>query len=311
MKLVFMGTMDFAVPILKGLSENYDVTLVVTQPDRPFGRKKELKLSSVKLAAIDLGIPVFQPERIKTDYLEIMDHKPDLIVVAAYGQMIPSVILEYPRYRCINVHASLLPKYRGGAPMQRAIMNGDNSTGVSVMYMEKKMDSGAILSQSELEIQDSDDLASLESKLAIIGRDLLLETLPDVFENKIIPEEQDPDKVTFAYNIQPKEEKIDFNQSARSIFNHVRAFHPRPLCYVVIDGLKLNLHLVEALDSDLYYHREIGEIVFSNREKVYVKASKGIVSLNKVQLQGKNAMDIADFMNGSGKNLLLTGKIVK
>jgi len=311
MKIVFIGTMDFAVPILKGLTENYDVCLVVTQPDRPFGRKQEPKPSAVKLEAIKLGIPVFQPEKIKTDYQDILDCKPDMIVVAAYGQMIPNLILDYPQKRCINVHASLLPKYRGGSPMQRAIMNGDVTTGVSVMYMEKKMDSGPILAQKKVTIKDADDVETLEKRLAIAGRDLLLETLPLVFENKIKPQDQDPSKVTFAYNIKPEEEKIDFSQSARSIFNHVRAFHPKPLCHAVIYGLKLKLYIIEALDSDLYNNKENGEIVFSNREKVYVKASKGIVSLKKVQLQGKNVMDIADFMNGTGKNLLLTGKIFK
>ncbi len=311
MKIVYMGTMDFAVPILRGLAENYDVSLVVTQPDRPFGRKREPKPSAVKLEAVQLGIPVFQPEKIKTDYQKILDHKPDLIVVAAYGQMIPDIILDYPLHRCINVHASLLPKYRGGAPMQRAIMNGDVTTGVTVMYMEKKMDSGPILAQRKVTIKDTDDVDTLERKLATTGSNLLLEILPKVLENAIIPKDQDPNLVTFAYNLKPDEEKIDFNQSARRIFNHVRAFHPKPLCHTVIDGLKLKLFIIEALDSDLYKDRENGEIVFSNREKVYVKAAKGIVSLKKVQLQGKNVMNITDFMNGLGKNLLSTGKILK
>lgn len=308
---MFMGTMDFAVPILEGLANQFDVCLVVTQPDRPFGRKKEIKPSAVKQKAIKLGISVFQPEKIKTEYQEILECKPDLIVVAAYGQMIPDIVLNYPRLRCINVHASLLPKYRGGAPMQRAIMNGDVTTGVSVMYMEQKMDSGPILAQKKVFIHDIDDVASLEKKLAVKGRDLLLKTLPLVFENKIIPQKQDLNEVTFAYNILPAEEKIDFNQSARRIFNHVRAFHPKPLCYAVIDGLKLKILKIEDIDSNLYMNKENGEIVFSSREKVYIKAEKGLVSLKKVQLQGKNVMDISDFMNGTGKNLLLTGKIFK
>ncbi|HOW38262.1 MAG TPA: methionyl-tRNA formyltransferase, partial [Bacillota bacterium] len=157
MKIVFMGTMDFAVPILKALESEHDIVLVVTQPDRPAGRKREPKASPVKEFALSESMKLFQPEKIKTDYLPVLDAAPDLIVVAAFGQMIPNVLLNYPKYRCINVHASLLPKYRGGAPMHRAIVAGDKVTGVTVMYMAEKMDAGPILSQAEIPIEDDDN----------------------------------------------------------------------------------------------------------------------------------------------------------
>ena len=309
MKTVFMGTMDFAVPILQGLHAEYPVDLVVTQPDRPSGRKQELKPSAVKLAAEQLGIPLFQPEKIRTDYQTILDLKPDLIVVAAYGQMIPDIILDYPKIRPINVHASLLPKYRGGSPMHRAIMNGDLTTCVTVMHMASKMDSGPILGQSEITIMETDDVGTLEAKLAILGKRLLVDLLPSVIKGDIQARDQDESKVTFAYNIKPKEEKVDFSQSARSVFNHIRAFHPRPLAYALLDGKKLILYAAEAIDTDMYPGRQNGEIVFSDRDKVYVKAGKGVVSLKRVQYEGKKAMEIGDFMNGQGRNLLVKGKI--
>jgi len=309
MKTVFMGTMDFAVPILQGLHEKYPVGLVVTQPDRPSGRKQELKPSAVKLAAKQLGIALFQPERIRTDYQTILDEKPDLIVVAAYGQMIPDIVLDYPKIRPLNVHASLLPKYRGGSPMQRAIMNGDLTTGVTVMFMASKMDSGPILGQREIPILEPDDVGTMETKLALIGKELLVELLPFVISGDIRAKDQDESRVTFAYNIKPKEEKVDFSQGARSVFNHVRAFHPRPLAYTLVDGKKLKLYETEAIDTDMYPESKNGEIVYSGKDKVYVKAGKGVVSLKRVQYEGKKPMDIADFMNGQGRNLLVKGKI--
>ena len=176
MRIVFMGTPDFAVNVLQGLIDNYEVVGVVTQPDRQVGRKQELVFSPIKKLALNYNIPVLQPEKIRVDYKEVLDLKPDIIITCAYGQIIPKEILDYPKLGCINVHASLLPKLRGGAPIHKAIIDGYKETGITIMYMDVKMDNGDIISQSKTDILDTDNLESLHDRLSIMGRDLLLET---------------------------------------------------------------------------------------------------------------------------------------
>ncbi|MBU1144638.1 MAG: methionyl-tRNA formyltransferase [Firmicutes bacterium] len=312
MKIVFMGTMEFAVPILEGLKEKYEVSLVVTQPDRPFGRKQTLKYLPIKKAAIRLNIPLFQPESIKKDYKRVLEEKPDMIIVCAYGQMIPSIILEYPRYHAINVHASLLPKFRGGAPMHKAIQLGETFSGVTVMYMAKKMDSGMILSQRETAILDTDDVGTLQTKLSIMGKELLLETIPLILNNQITPIEQKESLVTFAYNIKPEEEHLNLNLSAKEIYNHVRGFHPWPLTFVMIDEYILKTHSIKIVPNPQVSKSFVpGQIIKADKSNVYINTGDGVISLEKVQLQGKKVMDISSFMNGIGKSLFIEGKILK
>lgn len=303
MKVCFMGSMEFAVPILEGLHKKYDVQLVVTQPDKPVGRKRILTPTKVKEKALELGLKVFQPKNIKTDFETITNLELDFIIVAAYGQMIPEHVLSHARYQAINVHASLLPKYRGGSPMHRAIQYGDSETGVSIMFMAMKMDSGDILAQQSIPILDTDNVGTIEKKLGVLGRDLLLETLSKI--DQIKPEKQDENKITFAYNIKPEEERINFELNAKDVYNHVRAFNPWPLTYAVIDNLKLKLH--EVSFSEENHSQTPGEIVISEKDKVGVQCKNGIVYLEEVQLQGKRQMYIKDFMNGQGKTLLKIG----
>ena len=215
MKVIFMGTPDFAVPVLEGLIENYEVILVVSQPDKKVGRKQELKNTPIKEVALKHNIPVFQPIKIREDYDEIIKLNPDIIVTCAYGQIIPKVILDCPKLGCINVHASLLPKLRGGAPIHKAIIDGYKTTGITIMYMDVKMDDGDIISQKEIEILDSDNLESLHDKLSVLGKELLLETLPSIINGTNERIKQDEAEVTFAYNIKREEEHIDFNKSTR------------------------------------------------------------------------------------------------
>ncbi len=304
MKVCFMGSMEFAVPILEALNNKYDVVLVVTQPDKPVGRKRILTPTKVKEKALELGIEVFQPINIKNDYKKIIDLDLDFIIVAAYGQMIPEIVLQHAKNQAINVHASLLPKYRGGSPMHRAIQYGDSKTGVTIMFMANKMDSGDILSQKAIPISENDNVKTLEKKLSEIGSDLLIETLDKI--DQIIPVKQDVNKVTFAYNIKPEEEKISFELPAIDIRNHVRGFNPWPLTYCVIDGLKLKLYEVEAVKDNL--NKNIGEVVKINKNGVYIQTLNGLIILKEVQLQGKKRMKINDFMNGIGKALLILGK---
>ena len=303
MKVCFMGSMEFAVPILEALNSKYDVVLVVTQPDKPVGRKRTISPTKVKEKALELGIEVFQPLNIKDDYKKITEIDLDFIIVAAYGQMIPDVVLHHAKTQAINVHASLLPKYRGGSPMHRAIQYGDKETGVTIMYMAQKMDSGDILSQQSIPILDTDNVETIEKKLGLIGSELLIETLDKIDE--IRPLRQDLDKVTFAYNIKPEEEKVSFNMDALSVFNHVRGFYPSPLTYAVINGLKLKLYEVDYENSNI--SNNIGEIVKVDKLGVYVQCKSGLVILKEIQLQGKKRMKISDFMNGMGKTLLSVG----
>jgi methionyl-tRNA formyltransferase len=311
MKIVFMGTMDFAVPILEGLRRNYDVVLVVTQPDRPVGRKQTLQASPVKLAALRHGIPVFQPERIRKEFEPVLAADPDLIVVAAYGQMIPDIVLDRPRFSAINVHASLLPKYRGGAPMHRAIANGDATTGVSVMFMATKMDAGPVLSQREIPILDSDTVGTIEAKLGVLGRDLLLETLPAVFAGTIVAVPQDERFVTFAPTIKPAEERIDFAGTMKRIYDHVRAFQPWPTAYAELDDVKIIFHAVRIVPDPTHEHaeRKNGEIVRVAKNAFFIKVADGLVEPLVIQPAGKTAMDVKAYMNGAGRNVLVPGKI--
>ncbi|MCK4551601.1 MAG: methionyl-tRNA formyltransferase [Tenericutes bacterium] len=304
MNICFMGSMKFAVPILEGLNKKYNVNLVVTQPDKPVGRKRILTPTKIKEKSLELGIPVFQPENIKRDFNQILKLDLDYIIVAAYGQMIPEVVLSHAKNRAINVHASLLPKYRGGSPMHRAIQYGDKETGVTIMYMAQKMDSGEILMQQSIPILEEDNVGSIEEKLGLLGMNLLLKTLDDI--ETLIPIQQKQEDITFAYNIKPEEERISFNMNSKDIFNHVRGFYPWPLTYCLIDDNKIKLYSVAYSQSNL--SSIPGEIVKIDKSGVYVQSEDGLVILKDIQLQGKKRMDINSFMNGIGKSLFQVGK---
>lgn len=308
-----MGTTDFSVPILAGLLNHHEVSLVVTQPDRPFGRKQELKPSPVKEFALSKGLKIFQPEKIKTDYQIVLDEMPDVIIVAAFGQMIPKVLLQYPKYRCINVHASLLPKYRGGSPMHTAIKNGDLETGVTIMYMAVKMDAGELLTQKSIAIDYQDNVGTIETKLSRIGTDLLLETLDLIQNNKIKSFPQDESLVSFAWTIKPEEEKLDFTQTTEQIYNHVRAFNPWPVAHLEIEGLKMKVYEVQIAKEmkSQYDDIPIGAVADIIKGEVYIKVKNGCIILKTVQPSGRNIMDIKAFMNGAGKSIFSIGKLLK
>ena len=218
-KVVFMGTPEFSIPVLEMLIENTNVVLVVTQPDSYVGRKHELKYTPVKECALKHNIPVFQPEKVRKETDEILKYNPDIIITCAYGQIIPSVLLDTPKYKAVNVHASLLPKLRGGSPLHRCIIDGYSETGVTIMYMAPGMDDGDIITQKSIKIEDTDNVGTIHDKLSILGRNLLLETLPSIFNGTNGRTRQDENEVTFAYNIKREEEKLDFNKTARAVFN--------------------------------------------------------------------------------------------
>lgn len=309
MKICFMGSMDFAVTILEGLHQKYGVDLVVTQPDKPFGRKQVLKGTPVKEKAEELGIEIFQPVAIRKDNNRILSDDFDFIIVAAYGQIIPEKILYHGKYQAINVHASLLPKYRGGSPMHQAIINGDEITGVSIMYMEKSLDTGPILDQQDISISRTENVQSLEEKLAVLGRDLLLNVIDRLLNNKIKPFKQNDELASYARNIKKDQQIIYFDQPAEQIYNLVRGLYPWPVAYFYIDGLKLKVFQTEILPEDL--SNQAGEIVRADKTGLYVQTTEGVIVLKKVQLEGKVAMDINAFMNGAGKQYFSVGQILK
>ena len=306
MKVIFMGTPDFAVPVLEGLIENYEVILVVSQPDKKVGRKQELKNTPIKEVALKHNIPVFQPIKIREDYDEIIKLNPDIIVTCAYGQIIPKVILDCPKLGCINVHASLLPKLRGGAPIHKAIIDGYKTTGITIMYMDVKMDDGDIISQKEIEILDSDNLESLHDKLSVLGKELLLETLPSIIRGTNERITQDEAEVTFAYNIKREEEHIDFNKSTREVFNLIRGLSPVPGANAILFGGEMKIY--DSIISDKEYKGINGEIVDITKQGIVVKTNDGSIIITKIKPFGKKMMDSNSYVNGIGKDKLL-GKV--
>lgn len=308
MKIVFMGTPDFAVNVLQGLIDNYDVVGVVSQPDKKIGRHQVLTNTPVKELALKYDIPVFQPVKIREDYEDILNLNPDLIVTCAYGQIIPKAILDYPRLGCINVHASLLPKLRGGAPIHKSIIDDYGTTGVTIMYMDVKMDSGDIISQREVKILDSDNLESLHDKLSEVGTSLLLDTLPSIIDGSNSRTKQNEDEVTYAYNIKREEEHIDFSKTSREVFNLIRGLCPVPSSNAILDEKEMKIY--KSTISSKNYNGEYGEIVDITKEGIVVKTGDAAIILTEVKPFGKKKMDANSYVNGIGKNNLI-GKVFK
>ncbi len=303
MNIIFMGTPDFAVPCLEKLiGAGYSILEVVTQPDRPKGRKKELTPPPVKEAALKHGVPVFQPEKLKSP--EAVEHivslQPDLIVTAAYGQILPKSIIDLPKWGCINVHASLLPKYRGGAPIHKSIIEGEQETGVTIMYMVEKLDAGDILSQVVVPIEKEDHVGTLHDKLSEAGSALLLETIPLLIEGKIKPRKQEEELVTYAWNIQREDEKINWNRSAREIYNQIRGLHPWPVAYAQLGDQVFKVWWAEAV-SENATGEEPGTILNWQPEGIDVACGNGVVRLKEVQPAGKKRMSVSDFVRGVGQ----------
>ncbi|HWL24372.1 MAG TPA: methionyl-tRNA formyltransferase [Ureibacillus sp.] len=304
-KIVFMGTPHFSVPILTMLhEEGYEILAVVTQPDRPVGRKRILTPPPVKEEALRLGLPVIQPEKLRNskELNEIINLQPDLVVTAAFGQILPKVLLDAPKLGCINVHASLLPKYRGGAPIHQAILDGQTKTGITIMYMAEKLDAGDIISQRELTIEDSDHTGAMFEKLSIVGRDLLKETLPTIVAGTNARITQNEEEATFAHNISREQERINWSNDARTIYNQVRGLHPWPVAYTTLNGenVKVWWANVGTTTSNL----EPGTVV--NIDKDYFEVATGdgsTLSILDLQPAGKKRMTAEDYLRGTGSKL--------
>ena len=302
-RIVFMGTASFSLAVLKMLiEEGYNIVGVVTQPDRYVGRKKVLTMPDVKVEALKYDIPVIQPTRIKEDYQAIVDLKPDLIITAAYGQIVPQAVLDIPRLGCINVHASLLPLYRGGAPVHQAIIDGQEKTGVTIMYMVKKMDAGDMIAQKETPILEEDTVGILYDRLSDLGAELLKETLPDILKgtNQRIP--QDENLVTYAPTLSREDERLDWNMSARQVYNKVRGTNPWPGSYTTYQGktVKIWAGQVHQCENAMKHHahQDNGTIVKIFKDAIGVKVNDGVYLITELQLEGKKRMSVKDYLNG-------------
>lgn len=300
MRIVFMGTPDFAVPSLKTLYKNHEILSVVTQPDRPRGRGKKIIYTPVKEFAVAHNIDVLQPERLKNSEIieKIKSYNPDIIVVVAFGQLLPKEILEFPQYGCINVHGSLLPKYRGAAPIQWSIINGESVTGVTTMFMAEGLDTGDMLLKSEIQIDSDDDYGSIHDKLSILGADLIDETLKKIESGDITAQKQDDSISSYAPMIKDDTRHIDWSKDSESIVNLVRGLNPSPCAYSYYNENEL----FKILKAEVYkdsYNCEAGSIVDIVKNRGFVvKTFNSSVLVTQLQAQGSKKMNASDYMRG-------------
>lgn len=299
MKVIFMGTSDFALPSLARLTDHgYNISGIVTQPDRPRGRGKKVSFSPVKELALKLGLKVFQPTRIgsgdSVDFLR--DWDPDVIVVVAYGQILPIDVLDLPRLGCINLHASLLPHYRGAAPIQRAIMAGDKVTGVTTMFMNAGLDTGDIILQAPIEIGAEMDFGEAHDLLALAGADLLLDTMAILTSGSNPRRKQDEHRSSYAPRLSQEEERIDWRRDALAIKNLIRALSPRPGAYTSLRGQRLKIFRSQVLESNM--GTAPGEIAAITSEGFAVQTGDGVLEILEVQIEGRKRISSNDFMKG-------------
>lgn len=300
MKIVFMGTPDFSVAALEELIKaGHEILGVVTQPDKPKGRGKEVLFTPVKEAAIKHNIPVYQPAKVRDEeFVKILSQiNPDVFIVVAFGQILPASILNMGKYGCINIHASLLPKYRGSAPIQYVILAGEEKTGITTMKMDEGIDTGDILMTCEVKIDPKETGGSLHDKLAVCGGKLIVETLKEIETNGIEPVKQDNEKSNYVGMIRKSLGNIDFTKSAVEIERLIRGLNPWPSAYTKLNGKTLKIWEADVINEN--YQGEPGEIVKATKDTLYIKTGKGIISVNQLQLEGKKRMDIDTFLLGN------------
>ena len=296
-RIIFMGTPSISSKVLEGLIlDGYQIIAVIAQPDRPVGRKKILEPVPTKVVAEKYNIPVYQPEKIRKEYDFVKELNPDLILTLAYGQIVPQGLLDIPKLGCINLHGSLLPKYRGAAPIQYALINSEKKTGMTLMKMVKEMDAGEMYATEEVEIADEDNATSLFEKMGDAALKLILRVLPDYLDGKLPGVPQDESRVTFAPSIKPEEEKIDLIKSKEEIVGLVRGLSEVPGAYLYFDELKLKIYRAQIVSNEII--GEIGEIVKADKFGLHLQTNNGIFALLDLQLEGKKRMDYKSFING-------------
>ena len=309
LKVVFMGTPEYSVPVLKMLIEETTVVGVVTQPDKAVGRKKVITPCPVKKVAFEHNIKVLSPVKIKSDYERIIELNPDIIVTCAYGQIIPEELIYAPKYDTINVHASLLPKYRGGAPIHHAIINGEKEIGVTIMYTDKGMDSGDIIEKESFSIDINDTYDIVSDKMSRIGALLLKKVLPSIIDGTCNRVKQDNSGVSFAPIIKREDEHIDFNNTALNVHNKIRGLSSIPGAYAILEGLSIKI-LLSNLDNCSEADKECGTITRVDKNSIYVACSDSELRVLKIQVPGKNVMFVKDYLNGIDKDTLIGKKFI-
>lgn len=309
LKIVYMGTPTFSAVVLKDLLQKYKIRAVVTQPDRKFDRDHELVISPVKKIAIENTILVLQPENLKNSYQEIINLEPDLIITCAYGQIVPKELLNYPRLGCINVHASLLPKLRGGAPIQRAIMEGFTKTGITIMKMAPSMDTGDIIYQEEIAINKDDTGSTLHDKLATLASSLLIKSLPSIIDQKAPQIKQDDSLATYGFTIKSEDERIVFDKTKKQVYDLVRALNSHPGAYCFYKGKRLKVFKCYETDN-IFTGGYNGQITKIYDDGFGVKVSNGEVVFTEVQPEGKNRMAASEFIKGINDKDQFIGRIL-
>lgn len=305
LKVVFMGSPSFSVPVLEELNKNVNVVGVVTAPDAYVGRKKVLTMCPVKEKAVGLGLKVYSPIKLRSDFEFIKELNPDMIITCAYGQILSEEILNIPKLGCFNLHGSLLPKYRGGAPIHYALLNGDEKTGITLMYMDKGMDSGDMIAKEEIKIEDNDNIESLTNKLSIIASKMIIKYLPSLIDGTNNRVKQDISKVTFSPIITREDEHLDFNVTAREIFNRYRMLSPNPLPNIKIDGIEYKISECKIVDAS----GKVSTVVSKDKNSFTIMAKDKGIMVSKIKPIGKNIMDVKDFFNGYHDEIV--GKEVK
>jgi len=299
LRIAFAGTPELAACILRTLLEKskHQIKMVLTQPDRPSGRGRKLTASAVKTLALENGLDALQPSASELIALRDRIADLDLMIVAAYGVLLPETILNAPKYGCINVHTSLLPRWRGAAPIQRAIQAGDDETGITIMQMDSGLDTGSILLQKKCPINATDTTASLQNKLASLGSDCVLEVLETLIAGNLNPVKQDESQACYAEKITKSEARIDWSESAINIDRTIRAFNPAPICHTQLRGLTLRIWQALILESEST--SPAGQIVHASKAGIDVATGHGVLRILQIQPQGKRAMSVADFLNGN------------
>lgn len=296
-RIIFMGTPEISATVLEGIiSSGYNVVAVIAQPDRPVGRKKILMPVPTKEVALRHDIPVYQPIKIRKEYEFVKEINPDVIITLAYGQIVPQGLLDIPPLGCLNLHGSLLPKYRGAAPIQYALMNNDKVTGMTLMKMVKEMDAGEMYASEEVKIEESDNSTSLFKKMGEAALRLILKELPNILEGKLVGTPQDESVVSFAPSIKPEEEKLDLNKSKEELHGYIRALSDVPGAYLYLEGLKFKIYRSSIVSNELI--GKVGEIVKADKKGLHLQTNNGVLALLDVQLEGKKRMDYMSFING-------------
>lgn len=306
-RVLFMGTPEISATVLEGMIlAGYNIVGLIAQPDRPVGRKNILQKVPTKVVAEKYNIPVYQVEKIRKEYEFVKEINPDIIITLAYGQIVPEGLLNIPRFGALNLHGSLLPKYRGAAPIQYALMNNDKITGMTLMRMVKEMDAGEMYAQEKVEISSDDNCTSLFKKMGDAALKLILESLPKFVNGELIGIPQDEKLVTFSPSIKPEEEKIDLLKSKEEIYGLIRALSDTPGAYLYLDNLKIKIFKSNIISDEV--NSEVGTILKADKNGLYLQTKNGVLSLLEVQKEGKNRMDYKSFVNG---NQGIVGKVLK